>query len=322
MISIHRLRYNRYSSEDFNLCCELAFDSDSGATSTYLSREAVASETYRGDIQRTSSYKYTEVLEATVTFVDKNFGDFDLNRQRKILKWLTSKDTPSFLTIYHDDSEAISYEILGNWTQCDTYRLGNGRVVGFQCTFTSISPFAFSPLITKTDLDFKDNKITINLETDDPQNAVYPRITIQQAAVQDNEPLDKPLIVNINHVPTTEERIPGTIYFYNGTYYWLGGSGSSNSSGIQTTSVAIKNIHTDEDDNKKTFKTVVKYNTAGERIILDGANKIVSSSDTRIFGDNFDFNWLPLYEGKNELSFEGNCKVTIEYRTPIKCGAF
>lgn len=314
MISIHRLRYNRYSSEDFNLCCELAFDSDSGATSTYLSREAVASETYRGDIQRTSSYKYTEVLEATVTFVDKNFGDFDLNRQRKILKWLTSKDTPSFLTIYHDDSNEISYEILGNWTQCDTYKLGNGRVVGFQCTFTSISPFAFSPLITKKDSDFTNNKITIDLETDDPQNAVYPRITIQQTG----------LVVNINYIPTAEEMIPGTVYFYDGTYYWLGGSDSSNTSGIETTSVAIKNIHTDDDDdnNKKTFKTVVKYNSAGEKIILDGANKVVSSSNVRIFGDNFDFKWLPLYEGKNELSFEGNCKVTIEYRIPIKCGSY
>ena len=317
MISIHRLIYNSYSSEDFDLCCELAFDSDSGATSTYLSREAVASETYRGDIQRTSSYKYTEVLEATVTFVDKNFGDFDLNRQHKILKWLTSKNTPSFLTIYHDDSEVISYEILGNWTQCDTYKLGNGRVVGFQCTFTSISPFAFSPLITKTESDFTNNKITIDLETDDPQNAVYPRITIQQTG----------LVVNVDHAMTSGEIIPGTVYYDGSEYYWQNADatytyGSSNSSGIKTTSVAITNTYTDDDGNIKTFNTLVKYNGSDEKIILDGANKVISSSDVRIFGDNFDFKWLPLYEGKNELSFEGNCNITIEYRTPIKCGSY
>ena len=317
MISIHRLIYNGYSSDDFDLCCELAFDSESGATSTYLSREAVASETYRGDIQRTSSYKYTEVLEATVTFVDKNFGDFDLNRQRKILKWLTSKDTPSFLTVYHDDSTVISYEILGNWTQCDTYKLGNGRVVGFQCTFTSISPFAFSPLrIIEQDVsDPTDNKnkITIDLETDDPQNAVYPKITITQ----------KGLVVAVNQI-TYNDMVEGTVYYDGTLWYWWNAEGktvnaSSNSSGLNTTSVLITNTHSDFDNS---FKTLVKHNGSTETVVLDGANKVVSSSATRIFGDDFDFNWLPLYEGKNELSFEGNCNITIEYRTPIKCGAF
>lgn len=322
MISIHRLIYNGYSSEDFDLCCKLAFDSDSGETSTFLSREAVASETYRGDIKRVSSYKYSESLAPTITFIDKNFGDFDLDRQRKILKWLASKDTTSFLTIYHDDSDVVSYEILGGFTEIQTYKMGNGRVVGFTAVFESVAPWAFSPIytITKNVSSPIDNKITINLETDDPQNAVYPRITIQQDSTTN--------IITINHtMGDTDTWVEGSVFKYGSTYYWVDSKGvkhtsTTNNSGLQTTSVSIRNTHTDDFGNVSTFDSLVKNNIKGEAVVLDGANRVVSSSSTRIFGDDFSWNWTPLYEGKNELSFVGNCIVTIEYRIPIKCGEY
>ena len=58
-----------------------------------------------------------------------------------------------------------------------------------------------------------------------------------------------------------------------------------------------------------------------ETIIIDGANKVLSSSSTkRIFGDDFNWDWLPLYDGKNELIIEGNCEVTIEFREIRKVG--
>jgi hypothetical protein len=112
-------------------------------------------------------------------------------------------------------------------------------------------------------------------------------------------------------------------------YYWLDSNGvkytsSTNDSHIELSSVAIKNVYTDDMGAKHIFDTVVKNNIKGETVILDCANKVVSSSraNGRIFGNDFDFEWLPLYEGKNELSFVGNCDVTIEYRCPIKCGEY
>lgn len=321
MISIHRLTYAGYSSEDFDLCCQLSFDSDNGETSTFLSRDAVMSETYRGDIQRTHSYKYTETLAPTITFIDRNFGDFDFERQRKIIKWLTSKDTPSFVSIYHDDSEVISYEILGAFTEISTYKLGNGRVVGFQCVLTSVSPFAFSPLHIVTH-DFSNplyNKIIINVETDDPQNAIYPRIAIQQ---------DGSNIITINHEMSDADIVEGTVYKYDDIYYWVDVEGvkhqsTNNTSGFDTTSTSIKNIHTDDSGNTTVFDSLVKNNVKGEKVVLDGANRVVSSSSTgRIFGDDFSWRWIPFYEGKNELSFVSNCIATITWREPIKCGEF
>lgn len=322
MIAINRCTYAGYSSQDFDLKTCLSFDADSGETDTFINREAVASESYRGDFRRVHSYKYTDVLAPTLSFIKADFSDFTKEEVRRVLKWLTSKDTASFLTVYHDDSEVISYEILGAFIEIQTYKLGNGRVVGIQAVFESVAPWAFSSLrtITKDVSNPLDNKITINLATDDVQASVYPRITIQQ---------NNSNIITIDHTMGDQDAwVEGSVFKYGNTYYWVDDKGvkhtsTSNTSGLQTTSVSIRNTYTDDMGNINVFDTLVKKNVNGEKVVLDGANRVIaSSSESRIFGDDFSWQWTPLYEGKNELSFVGNCMVTIEYRFPIKCGEF
>ena len=168
MIAPHRISYGDYSSEDFNLLCDVAFDSDSGDMSSYLTREAVASESYHGDFKRVHIYKYTETFSPMLTFMKNDFSNFTLDEQRRVLKWLTSKRTASFLTVYHDRTDDdISYEILGAFTEINTYKLANGRVVGITATFESVAPYAFSPLQKIKDRDVSnpsENKNTIELE--------------------------------------------------------------------------------------------------------------------------------------------------------------
>lgn len=327
MISPYRIEYNTFSSIDFDLICDVAFDSDSGTTSSFLSREAVASETYRGHMKHVSTYKYSESFAPVITFIDKNFGDFTVERQRQILKWITSKDTPSFLNIYHDDSNVVSYAILGAFTGCEIYKLGNGRVVGFQCTFESVMPFALSDLytITKT-ITATDNKIAINIDTDDSK-PVYPRVTIQQNG----------LVVNVSEEKTFDafsDMVENTVYYNGATYYWKTAPGTDeryfNSSDdepneIKATSVKLTNINYDFLNRPAmTSSVIIKNNTGTEKVVLDGANKIVASSNTRrIIGDDLvDWRWLELYDGKNEITVEGNCTVTIEYREPRKVGGY
>ena len=326
MISVHRLIYNKFSSLDFNLITCLSFDGDNGETNTYLNREAVASENYRGDLRRVHNYKYNEILAPVITFIKEDYEDFTMDEHRKILKWLTSKDTASFLTVYHDDSEVITYEILGAFTEIQTYKLSNGRIVGITATFESVTPWAFSSLhtITKNVSDPADAIITIQLETDDPQTPVYPRITIQQNSDTN--------IIEINRVLTDKDRwIEGSVFknINNDKYYWVDSEGvkhisDTDDSGFETTSVSITNAYTDEDNVTYLFDTVVKNNIKEEMITMDGANRVILSSraNDRIFGNDFDWKWIPLYDGENNLSFVGNCIVTIEWREPIKCGDF
>jgi hypothetical protein len=124
---------------------------------------------------------------------------------------------------------------------------------------------------------------------------------------------------------TFEDKI---IYSYNDKYYWMAPHNfykSSTPPNLQMTSVKITNEHYDFFNQASTPVTmIVKNNTGSEKIVVDGANKIISTDRTRrIFDNDFvNWQWLPLYDGRNELTIEGNCEVTIEYREARKIGEY
>lgn len=327
MINANRIEYRGYSSVDFDLKTCMAFESDNGEVSTYLTREAVASESYRGEFRRIHNFKYTENFNPKFTFIKDGFRDFTTEEIRKVLRWLTSGSNASFLTVYKDDSNLVHFEILGGFSEVSLYKLGNGRCVGIVAQFESAHPYAFSPLYTYTHnvSSPSNNKFTINIDTDEEESAIYPRITIQQKnSVIVN--VDHPMIVNGAWVD--DDYIDGTVYYYvtAGDYYY--NQHNANGSIVATvtkinpvttntkTSVIIKNVNTDEDGNVHINDLRIKNNSAGETIVLDGANRVVSSSATRrIFGNDFiNWQWLGLYNGKNEITVIGNCTVTLEYR--------
>ena len=323
MIAANRIIYNELSSFDFDLIVDVAFDSDNGETTSFLNRDAVASESYNGHFRRVHNYKYNEVFSPKFTFVKKDFSEFSFEEQERVLSWLTSKTTPSFLTVYYDDSEVISWEALGGWVEIETYKTANRQTVGVQAVFEATTPWALSPLyvVTKDVSNPSDNTITINLKTADAQSAVYPRITIRQDSLTN--------VIEIGHAMTDADNwIEGSVFHYDSNYYWVDVKGvkhtsTANTSSFETTSVSIKNTYTDDSGKVSVFDTLVKNNIKGETVVLDGANRVVSSSSNRIFGNDFvNWTWIPLYVGKNELSFVGNCTVTIEWREPIKCGEF
>lgn len=121
-----------------------------------------------------------------------------------------------------------------------------------------------------------------------------------------------------------------TIYHYadGNMYYWIDPydfRSSEKNPELKTTSVKITNKHYDVFNRPSTPVTmIVKNNVSTEKIVVDGANKVVSSSSTkRIFGDDFvNWSWLPLYDGKNEITIEGNCEVTFEWREVRKIGEY
>lgn len=275
MISPHRIRYNNIFSNELNmpdLIMCVALDSDNGEVGTYLNREAVASESHDGRYKRIHGFKYTETFAPKFTFIKKDFGNFEMDEVRTVLKWLTSKDTTALLETYYDDSNVVSWASIGGFVDLQTHKLANNRTIAITATWDSISPFALSDLyrVPKT-ITSADNKITINIDTDD-NKPVYPRVTIE---------------TNGNAIKFINEHTN----FFN-----------------------VSNTHSSLE---------LTNNNAGEKIVVDGANKLISSSNTkRIFGDDFNWVWLELYDGKNEITVEGNCTVTIEYREVRKVGEY
>lgn len=323
MIGLHRFEYNGYSSQDFDLLCDVAFSSDNGESSSYLNREAIASETYNGSLKRIHNFKHSEVYAPTITLVKNDFGDFTDDDVRRVLSWLTSSATPKFMSAFYDDSDVVSFEILGAPTDITLYKLANNRIVGIVFTFESSAPYAFSTIQT-IEKDIKEPlTLTIDCDSDEWGSLVYPKITIIHRT-EDGIVVKPDEEMNLDN---QSEHIPGTVYDYNGIYYWIDKDGlheeSSNTSGFETTSVVIRN------DTVGT-QTVVKNNILDETVVLDGANRVVTSirkskditeyNTDRIFNDNFNWQWVPLMPGKNILKIIGNCTIKFEWREPRKVG--
>ena len=192
MIEANRIEYRGYSSIDFDLITCLAFESDDGEVNSFLTREAVASESYRGEFKRINQMKYTETFTPKFTFIKEGFGDFNTEEIRKVLRWLTGGSNASFLTVYKNDSNIVHFEILGAFSNVSLYKLGNGRCVGIIAEFESTHPYAFSPLYTYTqNVSLPANKeLTLTIDSDEEESAVYPSITIKQ---------NDSVIVNVDH---------------------------------------------------------------------------------------------------------------------------
>ena len=87
--------------------------------------------------------------------------------------------------------------------------------------------------------------------------------------------------------------------------------------------VRINNAYTFEGETK-TIESIVAGGTMDETIILDGTNKVISGTRgtaTRIIGDDFNLNWIPLAYGDNNITVMGNCKIKIEWFEPRKVGS-
>ena len=330
-------------SDEFNhspdLICNLAFDSDDGGTDSWLNREAVASETYRGEFKRVHNYKYTDTLSPQFTFIKKDFSDFTLEEQRKVLAWLTSKNTASYLSVYYGDCNSDSaeptYELLGGFTEIELYKMGNGRVVGIVATFESVAPYAFSPVKSETiewigrhENNLCPYEFNIECNTDEVNSYIYPKVTMLQSSVA----------IGVNDGVFTEndisdgfedDIISDTIYYeYSNNKFYIktskdnqlvSGTGAPNTYPEYNTlksSIIIKN----ETIGTKTQIINIPKN---EQIIIDGANQIITTltNENRIYADDFNWQWLPLQRGKNQISIIGHVNsIKFEWREPMKVG--
>ena len=443
MVSPQKIKYNGIFSDTglgtLDIILDVAFESDDGATSSYLNRSAISAESYDGRYKNTYGYKYDELFSPQFTMVKRDFSDFTQDEVRKVLKYLTSTDKPALLEVYYEDNNVVNWACIGGWTNIETYKIANNRTVGIVAQFEAITPYAMSDLYIASNVSSvaddgtvtlkEDNTIIINIDTDD-NKPVCPRITINHGyganptphlvvTLPDNtKPFNsiadmadyventvyqigdtyyykaytptftsstsRPEYVNwttmeVDRAYTSEDTFASntfyyyeyegkyywkvgstfyaessrpvygdwvtktgtkvytasdtfedkTIYSYNGKYYWMApynfiASDDENDIPMSVTSVKFTNTHYDIWDQPTVLPSViVKNDTPTEIVTLDGANQIPSSSSTRrIFGDDFNWQWLELRDGRNEITVLGNCEVTLEYREVRKVGEY
>jgi hypothetical protein len=164
---------------------ELAFDSDSGESLSYLNKEAILTENYRGTNRRIHTYKYEEIASPKLTFIKRDFGDFSMTENRAMLSWLTSANTAQYLSIYRSKYDEEPFELLGNFIEVAPYKIANGRTVGYVATFEAATPWAFSPVRRVViNEDTKSNTI-VNCSTDEINTYIYPTVIITPNFAED-----------------------------------------------------------------------------------------------------------------------------------------
>lgn len=217
MIAPHRIKFRDKFNTDFDLICGAAFDSDNGNTETFLNKETVSSNVYDGSRRNVHGYHYTEVMIVSITLIKQDYQDINERENRRILSWLTGSNRVEELTVYNDDSEVISYRLIGNIISIEQYKLGNGRIVGYIINFENIAPYAFSypKTITRTKED--KNTFTINCSSDAYEKHIYPKIQVT---------IGKPNNDGVLCLPTSEDptvdgykMLDNTVYQYNNNYY-------------------------------------------------------------------------------------------------------
>ena len=217
MIDAHRIVYNGLDSLDLNLTPHLCFDSDNGAASSFLNRDAIFTEVYDGSRKYIHGSKYIDSAMPKFTLIKQDFSDFTSDENRRVLSWLTSSSKPSWLEVYQDDSNVYSYRYFCVPTTVEQYKLSNGRVVGYEFEIFSDAPYAWSRNLTypekkeETDSDSlavsEKNEFTITCNTDEYNKPVYPKITVTFKGKNKYFP------VNVNPLEeNTYPMVPNVIY--------------------------------------------------------------------------------------------------------------
>jgi hypothetical protein len=361
LISPYRIKFRNKTNTDFDLIVGATFDSDNGNVTSFLNKASISSSVYDGSRKNVHGYHYTDIMNVSFTLIKHDYTDITDNERRKIYAWLTGSNNVEELVIYKDDSEVISYRLIGGFTNIEHYKLDNGRDVGVVVNFEHIAPYAYSPVKTVTKLITAPQSFTVNCQTDVYEKKLFPRITVVLGESKFLTVLEDPT-VNIH------EMIPYTVYRYTpnpddaskdqyfirandvthkmavtpnaienqtadrstvGTYclsMWdnnvYKGIYTNNKYGwtkvVTSASFEITNIH----DGNVVAHSIVTGSFPNEIITLDGDNKIISSSRTpmRIMGESFNWEWIYLLPGENEISVHGNVDITIEWVEPIKIG--
>ena len=298
------------SLKDMNLIIT-SFDPDEGFTETFLSMDSIFEENYDGTRQYSYGAKYNSTANINITLIKKDYSNFSVNEFRECARWLTGARVDSWLDMYTE--EEIVYSFLGKVTDLQQYKM-DGRTVGLQVTFSSVTPWAFSAeqyydcyfgqalQLNEEGLLYAglENASTLSVDKD---GVLYSGLDKHSYFSFLNDGvvfIDNTVIVDIdNQTDDLYTYINLDTRFINDNCDYI----------------SIKNLTLGEE-------TKIMGMSVNENILLSSEQFITSDIPNKIFGDNFNFIWPKIAPGFNELAISGGgaAHVQFTYRYPMKIG--
>ena len=197
------------SKDNFGLIiCHFSDNTDSGETDTFLSTEAVYSDSYDGTRRKFYGAKYDQVATPQITVIKQDGTELGIADNRNILKWLTGSRQSSWMDFYIGDE--VKYRLLGRVKSVSQYKM-DAKVVGLILTFESVSPYGYSslqsePLVSSADDDefhllTGEKEFTIECDTDDLYSYVYMNTTFINDVADGSLTITNNSIIDLNNNP-------------------------------------------------------------------------------------------------------------------------
>ena len=309
------LYYNNFKYLDVNSIDRglivSAFEPDDGFTESFLSMEPVQEDYYDGTKKFDYGARYNQTAVINITVIKSNGTDFNLDDVCLLSRWLTGSRINSWLDV-GPSKDDIKYSFLGRVTDLKPRKL-DGRTIGFQIEFSSVSPWAYSAeqhfshaieQVLYIDDGALDTKATDSSLSVDENGVLYHDSNYKNdyfSIIDDNiAEIDNAVIIQTDN--QTDD-----LY----TYIYLDMDYTNENS----EHLSIKNITLDEE-------TTLSGMSANERVFLSAKQFITSSIPNKIFGDDFNFVWPRLAPGVNEFLISATAEGSMEfsYRYPMKIG--
>lgn len=299
------------SLKDKNLIV-VSFDADQGEMDTFLGMDCIYTDNYNGTKRIDYGAKFNSVATVKISVIKRNGGDFTVSEVRDFLKWTTGVRKNSYLDFVVEDKIQCSF--LGRVTNAYQQKL-DARTVGLAIEFTSVSPWAYSPIqhiscYIGQELFVDDDGVVSKVEEEKLLNVNSDGVLYNDMSgggifkVESDGTIH--LDGNNNVIKIQIDNQSDDLY----TYINMDTKFTNENSDF----LSIYNMTLNEE-------TVIRSMLQNEIINLSAEQFIVSDSG-RVFGDTFNFIWPRLGPGINELVISGTGQGHIEmtYRYPIKIG--
>lgn len=303
--------YPSFSYKGFNSLKDkklmvVAFDPDQGEVDTFLGMDCIYTDKYDGSRRLDYGAKFNSVAVIKISVVKTNLKDFTVAEVRDFLKWTTGSRVNSYLDLMVGDE--VKFSFLGRVTNAYQQKL-DSRTTGLAIEFTSVSPWAYSPI---KHIGYSSDQ-SINI---DNNGVMYKYGSSTPFSVEKDGVLSDSSLFSITN--------DGVLYIDNSPTMRIDNQTDDlytpvylNTVFINETSttLSIKNTTLDEE-------TTINNIRKNEVITLRSEQFIISDAPNRIFGSDFNFVWPRLAPGINEfiINTDGNGSIEFTYRYPIKIG--
>lgn len=160
---------NKNSYNDFNLIVT-HFDADQGESDTGLGMDPIYSDSVDGTRRLDYGAKFNSVVKPKITVTKADGTCFTAQEVRDFLKWTTGHRRNSFLELCKWDEQknewCPQFRLLGRTTNAYQQKM-DARTIGLIIEFTTVSPFAYSPIQTIEKTIDGTEDILIQHDTDD-----------------------------------------------------------------------------------------------------------------------------------------------------------